>query len=99
MIKQFNARYRVTVYTQQETIVVEYPLTCKFNVTRGVFADSNKATIQLYNLAPATRNLIFQDAYTDGLDPTKWKYVHLEAGYGDAPMPLIFTGRIIQRTI
>lgn len=96
MIKQFNARYRVTVYTQQETIVVEYPLTCKFNVTRGVFADSNKATIQLYNLAPATRNLIFQDAYTDGLDPTKWKYVHLEAGYGDAPMPLIFTGRIMQ---
>ena len=47
MIKQFNARYRVTVYTQQETIVVEYPLTCKFNVTRGVFADSNNTTLHL----------------------------------------------------
>lgn len=93
MIKQFNARYRVTVYSSTETTVVEYPITCKFSVTRGVFAQSNNANIQLYNLAPSTRNQIFQDQLT--LDPSKWKYVHLEAGW-NGTMSMIFKGRIMQ---
>ena len=93
MIRQFDARYRVTVYSNTETTIVEYPITCKFNVVRGVFSDSNKATIQLYNLAPKTRNQIFQDQYT--YDTEKWKYVHLEAGWNGA-MSLIFRGRILQ---
>lgn len=93
MIRQFDARYRVTVYSNTETTIVEYPITCKFNVVRGVLSDSNKATIQLYNLAPKTRNQIFQDQYT--YDSEKWKYVHLEAGWNGA-MSLIFKGRILQ---
>lgn len=93
MIQQFNAKYRVTVYSNKETTIVEYPLTCKFTVTRGVFSDSNRATIQLYNLALSTRNQIFQDQLT--LDKSKWKYVHLEAGYNDN-LSLIFKGRILQ---
>ncbi len=93
MVLQFGAKYRVTVYSNTETVTVEYPITCKFNITRGVFSESNKATIQLYNLALATRNKIFQDQFT--LDQSKWKYVHLEAGYGDK-LSLIFKGRILQ---
>lgn len=93
MIQQFNAKYRVTVYSIEETVIVEYPITCKFTVTRGVLSDSNKATIHLYNLALSTRNKIFQDQFT--LDKTKWKYVHLEAGYNDN-LSLIFKGRILQ---
>lgn len=94
MTQQFNARYRVTVYSNKETVIVEYPITCKFTVTRGVLSDSNKAIIQLYNLAPETRSQIFQDQFT--LEQSKWKYVHLEAGYGNQPMPLIFKGRFLQ---
>lgn len=93
MIKQFDARYRVTVYSNTETTIVEYPITCKFNVVRGVFSQSNKATIQLYNLALKTRNQIFQDQLN--LDKSKWKYVHLEAGW-NGTMSLIFRGRIMQ---
>ncbi len=93
MVKQFNARYRVTVYSNKETTIVEYPITCHFNVTRGVFSESNKANIQLYNLAPTTRNQIFQDMLT--LKPEKQKYVHLEAGWNGS-MSLIFRGRIMQ---
>lgn len=93
MIKQFDARYRVTVYSNTETTIVEYPITCKFNVVRGVFSQSSKATIQLYNLAPKTRNQIFQDQLN--LDKSKWKYVHLEAGW-NGTMSLIFRGRIMQ---
>lgn len=93
MIRQFDATYRVTVYSSTETTIVEYPITCKFTVTRGVFAQSNNATIQLYNLAPSTRNQIFQDQLN--LDPSKWKYVHLEAGWNGS-MSMIFRGRIMQ---
>ena len=95
MIRQFDARYRVTVYSNTETTIVEYPITCKFTVTRGTFSQSNSATIQLYNLAPSTRNQIFQDQWTNAIDKSKWKYVHLEAGWGNT-VSLIFRGRIMQ---
>lgn len=95
MIKQFDARYRVKIYSVEnsEFTVIEYPITCKFTVSRGVFAQSNNATIQLYNLAPSTRNKIFQDQLN--INPKKFKYVHLEAGWNGA-MSEIFFGRIIQ---
>lgn len=109
MIK-FQAAYRVTVYSNQETIIigaheetdengnkilVQEParLSCQFNITRSTMSDSNRATIQIKNLAPSTRERIFQDCFT--LDPMKWKYVHLEAGYG-GKLSMIFKGRILQ---
>lgn len=107
---KFQAKYRITIYTQDETIIigaheekdengksiiVQEPakLSCQFNVRRGILSDSNQATIQIKNLAPSTRERIFQDAFT--YDPQKWKYVHLEAGYGDN-LSMIFRGRILQ---
>lgn len=92
MIKS-NPQYKVVVYTNEDTITITNPITCSFNVSRGVLSDNNKATIQLYNLAPSTREKIFQDAYT--IEPSKFKYVWLYAGYSDN-MPLIFKGRILQ---
>ena len=92
MIK-FDAHYRLTVYTHSETVIVTDPITCHFNVTRGVMSDCNRATIQVYNLSPTTRKQIFQDVFT--FDQNQWKYVHLEAGYGEK-LSLIFRGRILQ---
>ena len=94
MIKK-DPTYRVTVYKQDKTIIVEYPLTCHFNVTRGVLSDAVKCTIQLYNLAPSTRNEIFQDAWTNFLGWQDMKYVYLEAGWNGS-MAMIFKGRIMQ---
>ena len=68
-------------------------LTCHFTLTRGILSDSNKCTIQLYNLAPKTREQIFQDAFQ--IDQSKWKFVKLEAGY-DGDLSPIFMGRILQ---
>lgn len=82
MIKK-NPRYRVTVYTQKETLIIEYPVACKFTVTRSTFSRSTECNIQLYNLAESSRNIIFQDLYSNAIDTSSWKYVHLEAGYGD----------------
>lgn len=88
-----NPNYRLVVYSNQETVTIDYPIACKFSITRAVLSDNNKASIQLYNLSPATREKIFQDAYT--VDYAKFKYVYLYAGYGEK-MPLIFKGRILQ---
>ena len=107
---KFQATYRVTVYNQDSTVIIgahegqdkdgntiliqdEARLTCHFTVTRGILSDSNKCTIQIYNLAPTTRSKIFQDAFQ--INPNKWKFVKLEAGYGDDLTP-IFMGRILQ---
>lgn len=107
---KFQATYRVTVYNQDSTVIIgaheekdekgdvkliqdQARLTCHFTVTRGILSDSNKCTIQIYNLAPTTRAKIFQDAFQ--IDPSKWKFVKLEAGYGDDLTP-IFMGRILQ---
>lgn len=107
---KFQAIYRVTVYNQANTVIIgahiekdqdgkdkivqdEAQLTCNFTVTRGILSDSNKCTIQIYNLAPDTRKQIFQDAFQ--IDPSKWKFVKLEAGY-DGNLSTIFMGRILQ---
>lgn len=94
MLKK-NATYRVTIYSNTETIIVTMPITCSMSITRGLVSDSNSATIKLYNLAPNTRKKIFQDSFT--LDSSKWHYVHVEAGYGDLNgMSMIFKGRVMQ---
>ena len=92
---QYQATYRLTVTTYDDVVTVAYPITCKLNATRGVFTESQKATIQLYNLAPATRNIIFQDMYTNMINPLNWKFVDIEAGY-NGNLSRVFFGRIIQ---
>lgn len=96
MIIKKDPIYRVTVYTQNETVIIKSPITCQLTVNRNVHADSCTATVQLYNLAPSTRAIIFQDVFQP--DPNTWKYLHVEAGYGndENAMSLIFAGRILQ---
>lgn len=95
---KFNPIFRVTIYNPDNTIVIgsqdEARLGCKFNVTRGLLSDANRCSIQLYNLAPSTREKIFQDMYQP-FDINQWKYVKLEAGY-DGKLSEIFNGRILQ---
>lgn len=78
---------------KEKIVQDEAQLTCNFTVTRGILSDSNKCTIQIYNLAPDTREQIFQDAFQ--IDPSTWKFVKLEAGY-DGNLSTIFMGRILQ---
>lgn len=96
MIKK-DPHYRVTVFTQEKTIEIRYPITCKFNVQRGLMSNATRGYIQLFNLDLSTRNEIYQDLYIDSLDRSKWKFVRLEAGYGGVDnMSKIFEGRIQQ---
>lgn len=92
MIKK-NPSYRLTVYTQTDTTIIEYPLTCRFSIQRNSFSKSNKCSIQVYNLAPDTRAKIRTDKIT--LDQASWKYVKLEAGWNGV-LSQVFMGKILQ---
>lgn len=95
-MKIFNPLYRITVLTPEGEVEIKLPITCKMSITRSTMSDSTGANIQLYNLAPSTRNKIYQDMYSN-FDQEKWKYVIVEAGYGEeSNMSMIFKGRILQ---
>lgn len=90
-----NPCYRITIFTANETITIQNPLTCHITVNRGVLSDSQKCSIQITNLSPTTRRKIFKDAFADTLNPENWNYVHVEAGYNEK-YALIFKGRVLQ---
>lgn len=92
---KINPCYKITIFTHKETITISDPLTCHITVNRGVLTDSQNCTIQITNLAPKTRDAIFKDAFADTLNPEKWSFVHVEAGY-NGQYSLIFKGRILQ---
>lgn len=88
-----SAHYRITIYTNKETITVTDPITCHFNIVRAVLVDAIKANVEITNLAPTTRKSIFQDMFTT--DESQWKYITIEAGYNEQ-LALIFKGRILE---
>lgn len=83
---EHQCRWQLTVtYTddkkQTVTTTVGYPLTINFNIQRDTFASSNRATFEIINLAPGTRqsNAFFQDKF----NTNKLKIVTFSAGYKD----------------
>lgn len=97
MIK-FNPIYRVTIYSNTETVIIEDPITCHVSTNRGLMSNAVTANVEIYNLAPSTRKKIYQDPLT--LDSSKWHYIHIEGGYAGTdsktPMSIIFKGRVLQ---
>lgn len=90
-MSKFQCKYRITIKIGNENLIIEYPLTVKFNINRNTFASSNTASFQIYNLALQTRNSIFQDRYKI----YDYKFITFEAGYGDN-LTLCFKGKIQQ---
>jgi len=92
MNKDWN--YRITIYTPKETVTFGMPFTCKGTVTKGLVSSNNKATLQIYGLAPETRNRIYQAPFTPYEEQN---FVKIEAGYSeDGSMAQIFFGRAMQ---
>lgn len=92
---KWNPVYRVTVYTQEETVKITLPLTCKMTITRSVLAQNISADIEIYGLSKDTRNVIYQPPFNTWGD--RAKIVTVEAGYGDInSMYLLFKGAILQ---
>lgn len=93
---KLNRIYRLTIQTQDtfgnptdEALIVENPITIDFSVERSMYAGMNTLDVDIYNLSPDHRNLLFQDVY--GIN---YKNVILEAGYEGQGMTVIFNGNI-----
>ena len=97
MSNKFLRNYKL-VYTAPATeteeaieLTIQFPLTCEFDINRNTSSQANTATFRIYNLAPKTREKIFQDRY----NIYRQCFVDFYAGYGDE-LTLIFTGRVQQ---
>lgn len=75
------------------TVNINFPLTCEFEVSRNTLATCNKGRFTVYNLKPETRKRIFKDRFaTDVL-----RGINFQAGYvGQRPLPYCFRGDIIE---
>ena len=73
-------------------IQVQYPLTLEFNITRKVWSSLNSCIFRVRNLKLSSRESILHDKMDYSIQP----YLRLSAGYGPAPWPQIFNGRVMQ---
>ncbi len=87
---KFGRTYRLDVFTPTgKQVTIEPPRTIKFGVTRNTLASANRASIEIINLGPPTRNQIFKDRFSIA---EYWR-VQLQAGYNNR-LHEIFTGNI-----
>lgn len=89
MIK-FQRNYKLTVHEDtKEAIVITYPLTLEFAISRANLSMAGTATFRIYNLSAETRGKI----YKNPVNIDKMIRIKLEAGYGDS-LSTIFDGNV-----
>lgn len=95
---KFGRNFRVTIEFNDATgkpdptitpIVITMPFTMQFTVNRKIYASLNTCQVDLYDLGPRIRELIFQEPMI-----TRNKTLTLEAGYDE--LITIFKGTIRQ---
>lgn len=87
---KFGRTYRLDVFTPSgKQVTIEPKTTIKFEVIRNTLASANRATIEVINLGPPTRNQIFKDRFSIA----EYWQVQLQAGYNNR-LHEIFTGNI-----
>lgn len=74
----------------EEEIVINYPFTCSFEVSMGLWNASNTISINFYNLAPDLQAKLWKDRG----DNRRFVRMEFNAGYSDN-MPLIFKGEFL----
>ncbi len=81
MTQKFGRTYRITIDPQDggAPIIIALPFTIRFALNRDIFSALNSLSLDIYNLAPATRDRLYQDRYIGGGLP---KNITFEAGYG-----------------
>lgn len=72
-----------------DTIIIEYPLTTDFAISRNTYSQVNTGFLTIYGLAQSTRDRLHKDRY----DVNNYIGVEVRAGYEDG-MSLIFKGTV-----
>lgn len=88
---KFGRSYRLTIDFDDGTpsIVIGLPFTMQFTVNRKIFSSLNTCYVDLFNLGPKVREIIFQEPMV-----ARNKTLTLEAGYDE--LVTIFKGSIYQ---
>lgn len=86
---KFGRSYRLTIEFDDgtEPIIIGMPFTIQFTVNRKIFSSLNTCYVDIYDLGPKIRNLIFQEPMV-----ARNKTLTLEAGYDE--LITIFKGSI-----
>jgi len=88
---KFGRRYRITIELEDDkALVIEPPLSIKFNIQRSSMATTNMMTLEIFNLSQTRREEIFQDRFNF----LNQKKIIVEAGY--AELSTVFVGQIFQ---
>lgn len=90
MTKLFR-NYKITIQEQgNDEIVITYPLTVDFAISRATWSMSGTARIRLYNLSKENRGSL----YKNRTELSRMIKIKFEAGYGDV-LSTIFEGDIL----
>jgi hypothetical protein len=84
---------RIQTDPQLDAVLIGYPLTLEFQITRNTFASANTARFTLYNLGENTRRQVFHDRY----DTLNYRQIIVQAGYesdNNTPLATIFQGNV-----
>lgn len=81
----------ITMYTGA-VIIIQPPFTIRFNVNRAAAASLNTLDLDIYNLAPATRDQLLQDPFIMGANQRST--IKFEAGYIGSPLSVIYQGTV-----
>jgi hypothetical protein len=106
MSNKWNRTYKLLVETKDSeadifdltfgsNVVITYPLTIEFNVSRHNLSSPNTATFTIYNLAEKTRKLIYKDPFNQDLEDRR--AIQFIAGYNDGTKPILamlFNGEV-----
>jgi hypothetical protein len=97
---KLNRKYELLIQKQDkngmpldEAYIVKNPITIKFSVVRSVYSGVSNMTIDIYNLAPDTRNNMFKDWFYD-VEKENLLWIALNASYEGHGMTCIFMGDI-----
>ncbi|MCL2085178.1 MAG: hypothetical protein FWH06_07990 [Oscillospiraceae bacterium] len=82
----YSRRYKLIIGTGDANGIEVSSLHCSFSVEKSMNADPNPSVVQIFNLAPNTRNNIL----TNGVR------IIIEAGYDGSQYGLIFDGDIVR---
>ena len=87
-MSKFQRNYKLTIQKDgEDEVVISYPLTLDFAITRADLSFSGMASLRVLNVSPETRGLI----YKNQTDISTFVKVRLDAGYGDQ-LATIFDG-------
>lgn len=92
MSVKFQRNYIMEITNQQTglTEIIQFPLTCDFQVERNSLSSSNTATFTVWNLSDTTRDIIKKSA----LNLYDYRTINFYAGYGQN-LPLVFSGQVL----